>query len=106
MRRTLTVSIVALFALAMMAGPAAAHHLVVVPPGGGQGPGEDAWVGGGPLPQAAQGEGLIPGGPTGSYRQSPAHGGGLNTACQRLRAHGNAAVDIHGPGPTTCHHGP
>lgn len=106
MKRTLTGLTATLFALAMMAGPAVAHHLVVDPPGGGEGPGEAIWVGGGPLPEQAQGQGLIPGGPTGAFLQSPAHDSGLNAACENLRDHGNGVVDIHGPFPPTCHHGP
>lgn len=114
MRRTMTVAAAALLAVMMVGGPAAAHHLVVDPPGGGQGPGEDAWVGGPPLPEAAKGQGLMDGPPTDpgggdftpQFLQPPAHGKGLNTACEKLRGHGNSAVDIHGPVETTCHHGP
>ena len=108
MVRRIALLVTATFAmLGMIAGPAAAHHLVVEPPGGGQGPGDEVWPGGGPLPEGAQGEGLIPAGPGGAFGlQSPAHDGGLNTACESLRANGNGVVDIHGPVPATCHHGP
>lgn len=97
-----------LLALGLTAGPAAAHILVVDPPG-------DAdttmvsGIGGGALPESAAGAGLIPGGPTGSYLQSPAHDGGLVTACERLRERGNGVVDLYGPtrpgGELTCRHG-
>ncbi len=106
-RRTLVLAAATFMVLGTIAGPAAAHHLVVDPPGGGQGPGEEAWVGGEPLPENAQGQGLVPAGPGGAFGlQSAAHDGGLNTACVRLRSNGNGVVDIHGPVPTTCHHGP
>ncbi|MFO7777118.1 MAG: hypothetical protein R6V28_02070 [Nitriliruptoraceae bacterium] len=66
-------------------------------------------IGGPALPEQAQGAGLIPGGPTGSYLQGPAHDGGLVTACPNLRERGNEVVDIYGPnrpgGELTCRHG-
>jgi hypothetical protein len=91
-------------ALAMLAGPAAAHVLVVDPPG--QEEAKGGWVGSPALPEAAQGKGLMPGGPAGAYLQSPSHGKGLNTACEALRANDRSAVDIFGP-PTRagCPHG-
>jgi hypothetical protein len=67
MRRMVTLVAGIVLALAMMAAPAAAHVLVVSPPGAGEPTG--SWVGGAALP--AQGKGLIPGGPTGAYLQSP-----------------------------------
>lgn len=108
MRRSITLLTVVLSMMAMMALPAAAHVLVVDSPGGDGDP-KVGWVGGGELPEAAEGNGLIPGGPTGAYLQSPSHDGGLVTACERLRAHGNGVVDIFGPNapgePPTCRHG-
>jgi len=105
-RRLSVLAAATLMVLGMIAGPAAAHVLVVSPPGGGQGP-EDVRAGGGPLPESAQGEGLIPAGPNGMFGlQSPAHGKGLNTACESLRANGNGVVDIFGPPtPAGCPHG-
>lgn len=105
-RRLSVLAAATLMALGMIAGPAAAHILVVEPPGGGQGP-EDVRAGGGPLPAAAKGQGLIGAGPGGIFGlQSPAHDGGLNTACESLRANGNGVVDIFGPPtPDGCPHG-
>ena len=99
-----------LLVLAMTAGPAAAHHLVVDPPGDGgghdAGPFEPGgWVGGGPLPDSAQGDALVPS-PGGML--PPSHMTGLNTACEALRGHGNGAVDLFGPPPapgSECPHG-
>ena len=109
MRRTVTLIAVALSMLAMMAAPAAAHILVVDSPGGAGEPKVVSEIGGGALPDEAQGEGLIPGGPGGLYLQTPAHDGGLVTACKSLRAHGNGVVDIFGPAApgveNTCRHG-
>lgn len=103
-RRLSVLAAATLMVLGMIAGPAAAHILVVNPPPEGHGPSMKAQVGGGQLPGI--GKGLIPGGPTGSYLQSPAHGGGLNTACESLRANGNEVVDIFGPPtPAGCPHG-
>ena len=106
-RRLSVLAAATLMVLGMIAGPAAAHILVVEPPGGGQGPGEEAQVGGGALPDAAKGQGLIEGGPPWDrYLQSPAHGKGLNTACESLWANGNGVVDIYGPPtPAGCPHG-
>jgi hypothetical protein len=84
-----------------IAAPASAHILVVNPPGGET---KVNWVGGGALP--GQGQGLVPGGPTGSYLQSPAHAKGLNQACESIRSNGQAAADIFGPPtPAGCPHG-
>lgn len=109
MRRTVTLATVALSMLAMMAAPASAHILVVDSPGGNGDPKVVSGIGGGALPGEAQGEGLIPGGPGGLYLQTPSHDGGLVTACENLRAHGNGVVDIFGPnrpgGDLTCRHG-
>lgn len=106
MRRIVTLVAAALMVLGMLAGPAAAHHLVVDPPGAGEGPGAEAWVGGEPLPEDAQGRGLIPAGPGGVFGlQTPAHDSGLVSACENLLAHGNGVVGIFGPGPTPCIHG-
>ena len=95
-----------LMVLGVIAGPAAAHILVIDPPGNGQGPAEGVWVGGGPLPESAEGGGLIAGGPSGAFEQPPAHGKGLNTACESLRANAKEVVDIFGPPtPDGCPHG-
>lgn len=109
MKRLITLLTIALFALAMLAGPAAAHHLTVNPPGGGEGPEEEAWVGG-PVGLPGQGQGLNhEGGPSQNETMTPAHDKGLVTACENLRDHGNSAVDIFGPAApdvdTTCRHG-
>jgi hypothetical protein len=85
-----------------LASPAFAHVLVVTPPGGDV---KVGWTGGPALPAAAKGKGLVPGGPTGSYMQSPAHGGGLNTACESLRSNPSQADMFGPPVPQTCRHG-
>lgn len=77
--RLWTLLAMAMLVLGMTAGPAMAHTLVVDPPGN-----DDTMtmseIGGGALPEEAQGEGLIPGGPEGSYQQTPAPSGGLVVA--------------------------
>jgi len=78
---------------------ALAHNLSVAPPGGEE---KVVWVGALGLP--GQGQGLIPGGPAGDWSITPAHGKGLNVACEALEANGNGVVDIRGPGPS-CPHG-
>jgi hypothetical protein len=102
-RRRIGVVITAMvLGLGLMVGPASAHVLVVSPPGADEP--HVGWVGGGELP--GQGEGLVPGGPTGESMLAPAHAKGLNSACEALRAHGNAAVQIFGPPtPAGCPHG-
>lgn len=92
--RKLTLLIVAVLALGLMAGPAAAHNLEVTPHGNDKV--ITGWVGGGALPESAQGQGLMPGGPTGAYLQPPSHGKGLNTACESNEAN-PSVVDIRGP---------
>lgn len=88
--------------IALSGAAASAHVLEVDPPGNGEP--RSGWVGGPALP--GQGKGLIPGGPGGQIMQSPAHGGGLNTACEALRSNGRSAVDIFGPpSPAGCAHG-
>jgi hypothetical protein len=87
-----------------LAAPAAAHTLTVTPRGGGDP--VLVWVGGGTLPDAAAGAGLIEigGGPDMGKLQPPAHAKGLNAACDSLEDNGNGVVDIRGPGPS-CPHG-
>lgn len=95
-----------LLLLGLLAGPAAAHNLTVDPPG--QSDGTAGWVGGEPLPQEVDPDhpGLVVGGPPDDQvMQSPAHEGGLNTACEALEANDNDVVDIRGPGGPGCGHG-
>lgn len=100
-RRTLVAFAVVTVTGAALAAPAGAHILVVDPPGDDE---KVVWVGAGELP--GKGQGLVPGGPTGSYLQSPSHAKGLNSACEALRANGRAAADIFGPpSPAGCPHG-
>ncbi len=101
MKRTLTLLSAVLLALGMMAGPAAAHFVTVDPKGDGEG--HVGWVGGEDLP--GQGQGLIPGGPQGDWMMTPAHDGGLNTACESLEDN-PSVVDIRGPGPNCPHEPP
>ena len=100
--RKLTLLVLAIMLLGLMAGPAAAHILEVTPKGND--PVITGWVGGGPLPEAANGQGLIPGGPTGAFLQPPSHGTGLNTSCEATEDN-PSAVDIRGPGGPGCPHG-
>lgn len=96
MRSTLVLIVILVMVLAL-ASPVFAHMRLI---GGGPG-----MTGSPPLPAAAQGQGLVPGGPGGIYLQSPSHAKGLNTACEALR--GNpSAQDMWGPpNPATCNHG-
>ena len=93
--RRLRVLIAGSVLLLATAAPAAAHHLVVDPQGGGNGPAAGQWVGGGPLPEQAQGQGLIV-----NFRGEilpAAHGLGLVQACEATRANGNAVVSFMPP---------
>jgi hypothetical protein len=96
MRTLRTVSAVLVLVLAF-GSPAFAHYRVNAASGG------SGWVGSPPLPEAAQGQGLV-------YSQgaqaniSPSHFGGLVVACEALRGTA-AAVDIFGPGGPGCPHG-
>jgi hypothetical protein len=99
MRRITVLLGAALLVLALVAGPAAAHNQTVSPPGNTDV--KHNWVGALDLP--GQGQGLIPGGPTGEWMLSPAHAKGLNTACYALEDN-PSVVDIRGPGPN-CPHG-
>lgn len=92
--RTFRLLAAAVLMLGLMVGPAAAHNLEVAPHGTDEV--HTGWVGSGALPANAEGAGLIPGGPTGSYMQSPSHGSGLNTACEQNEAN-PSVVDIRGP---------
>lgn len=101
-RRGTIIAATSAAALALSSAPATAHVVIIDPPG--QDP-KEGCVGGPALP--GKGQGLIPGGPPNApIMQSPAHGKGLNTACETIRAHGNGVVDIFGP-PTQagCAHG-
>lgn len=95
--RSLVATIIVFVLVLALVSPAFAHVRLI---GGGPG-----MTGSPPLPVAAQGKGLIPGGPGGIYLQSPSHAKGLNTACEALR--GNpSAQDMWGPPfPHTCNHG-
>ena len=100
--RRLTLLAVMTLVLLMAALPASAHYLTVTPDGSGE---KTHWVGGGTLPDAAQGAGLmeIGGGPDVGKLQPPSHGRGLNAACEATEAN-PSVVDIRGPGPS-CPHG-
>lgn len=105
--RKLTLLALAIMLLGLLAGPAAAHNLEVTPKGNDKV--ITGWVGGGPLPEAAAGKGLIAGGPTGAYQQPPSHGKGLNTSCEATEDN-PSVVDIRGPAPPfiedpECPHG-
>jgi hypothetical protein len=102
------IAVISVTAAVGFSATASAHNLHVDPPGGGHG--THGTVGGAPLPEAAQGKGLIPAGPGGIFGlQSPAHDGGLVSACVALTNNGNSVVTILGPtGPgatPTCRHG-
>jgi hypothetical protein len=104
----------ALLAVGMLAGPAAAHTIKVDHPQTGEqiethrsaqfdfykGLFGGGWVGGGPLPENAQGQGLMQGP---GFMQPASHGKGLNAACYSLEEN-SSVVDIRGPGPN-CPHG-
>jgi hypothetical protein len=102
MRRVVLASLVSVGVALGVALPASAHVIVVQPPGH-EAPVVEGWTGGPALP--GKGKGLIPGGPTGSYLQSPSHAKGLVTSCEALRANGNGVVDIFGPPFGNCFHG-
>lgn len=100
MRRIIGFAIGVLALAAMFAFPASAH-VQVNDHGHGSG-----WVGSPAEGIPGKGKALVPGGPTGQTTLSPAHVKGLNTACEALKAHGNAAVQIFGPpSPAGCSHG-
>ena len=89
-------------ALLALASPAAAHIVVVSPAGGGQGTAH--WIGGGPLPQAAEnGAGLIIN-PFGQILPA-AHGAGLPHACLMLMGNSSVAAILAPPSFTGCFHG-
>lgn len=91
MKRLVTVLVIVMAVLGAFAGTAAAHIRVVDAPGNP----DPGWVGSPAEGIPGQGEGLVQGGPTGTTTLSPAHAGGLNTACEAIRAQGKAAVDIY-----------
>ena len=104
-KRACAIAAVTAATLAVGGATASAHIIEIDPPGNSDK--KMRMAGGAPLPAAAQGEGLVPAGPGGMFGlQSPAHYGGLNTACEALRANENGVVDIYGP-PTAggCPHG-
>jgi hypothetical protein len=102
MRRILAIAAGAAAIAGIGAGPALAHVVSVTPPSGTSVEGR-GWAGSFGLP--GSGQGLIPGGPTGTWLISPSHERGLNTACETIRSSGKAAVDISGPGGPGCPHG-
>jgi hypothetical protein len=96
-------ALVALVLVFALLTPAFAHYLVNAKSG------SIGWAGSPPLPEAAQGQGLVYS-PGAGANISPAHVKGLNTACYALR--GNpSVVDIYGPpllingSPSGCPHG-
>lgn len=108
MKKAIIASAAAFGLMFAAAAPASAHHLHVEPHGDGGG--THVWVGGEPLPEAANGAGLIPAGPNGVLGlQSPAHDMGLVVACLALNSNGNSVVDLFGPPApgqeATCRHG-
>jgi hypothetical protein len=100
MRRLRTMFAILVVALAS-AAPAAAHIIVVTPPGGGNG--TSHWIGGGPLPEQAQGVGLFVN-PLGQILP-PSHVQGLPHACMMLMDNSTAVVFLAPPFFTGCHHG-
>ena len=107
-RRATIVAATSAAVLALSSAPASAHVIVVEPSGNSET--KVGMVGGGPLPvEYETGDthpGLMVGGAGGLYFQSPSHGKGLNQACESLRAHGKAVVDIFGPPVVDyCPHG-
>ncbi len=110
LRRLCVLLSVAALAVVLPA-PAAAHHLIVTPPGKDApvfGPGQH-WVGGGPLPEAAQGKGLVFSPGFGAMIPA-AHGLGLVQACLVHRENGNEVVAFAPPplgtADVNCQHGP
>lgn len=101
-RIALTVAGVMTLVAFTLVGPAAAHNMEVVHPGTGEVLNE-AWIGGPLLPEAAQGEGLFRGHPSG-LNQPAGHNNGLVTSCAATES--SPAVTILAP-PffTTCVHG-
>jgi hypothetical protein len=87
--------------LLALSAPAAAHIVVVNPPGGGKG--TTHWIGGGPLPENAQGVGLFVN-PLGEILP-PSHLLGLPHACMMLMDNSSAVVFLAPPFFTGCHHG-
>jgi hypothetical protein len=97
--RRVALLLVALFMMALMAGPAAAHVVTVTPPGNGGG--TTGWVG--PHPDnvgRALENTFAPGTPHFGNEHSA---GGLNHACEGAERSGVA--DIRGPGGPSCEHG-
>jgi hypothetical protein len=85
-------------ALLALASPAAAHIVVVGPSG------ESHWIGGGPLPQAAEnGQGLVIN-PFGAILPA-SHFTGLPHACIMLMANASAVAILAPPSFTGCQHG-
>ena len=104
MKRALVSAVICAAAVVSLSVPAGAHVIVVDTPG--EGAGHSGWAGSPAAGIPGQGEGLVLGGHTGETVLSPAHVKGLVSACEAIRAHGQAAVDIFGPPtPAGCPHG-
>ena len=101
--RKISTKLVVVVALALtLASPAAAHIIVVNPGGGGEGTAH--WIGGGPLPQAAEnGQGLVIN-PFGAILPA-AHFTGLPHACLMLMGNSSTAAILAPPSFTGCQHG-